>query len=185
MARNPKKSKAKKPKGKKGNRLRGGRKTGTARKQPNINVKVNVGGEPQGVYKGPDRGYYSFNPVHDFGLPKQAITPPMNAGMSITSGAVSRPMERSSQTEPEGIYEEFVDRTNPTVSLGSGISFVAGSPRQPSPFQPTPPTTPKPDDKLPEDMTRNELRDVVRSMGIPLGRKNKAELLAIVQRGGA
>ena len=187
MARNPKK-KSRKPKSTKP-RKRAPPRRATNQNTVRVHVVNTVGGEAPAPYTGPDRGYFAFNPVFDAGLPKQAVEPPMNLGGNIASGPIKRQSEISTQTGgAEGIFADYRERGNDSMSIGSGrdLSFVDMSPRQPSPpFQPTPPTTPKPDAKLPENMTRNELRDVVRSMGVPLGRKNKAELLAIVQRGGA
>ena len=188
MARNPKKksrkSKSTKPK-----------KKAPARRVTNSNtVKVHVintvgGGDTPAPYTGPDRGYFAFNPVFDAGLPKQAIEPPMILWANIASGPIKRKSEISTRTGgAEGIFADYRERVNDSMSIGSGrgLSFADMSPRQPSPpIQPTPPATPKPDAKLPEEMSRNELRDVVRSMGIPVGSKKKAELLAIVQRGPA
>ena len=175
MARNPKKKSRKPTKAKKRAPPRRATNTNTVR----VHVVNTVGGEAPAPYTGPDRGYFAFNPVFDMGTPKQALTPPMNIGANIASGPIKRQSEISTQTE--GIFDDYMERANESMSLGSGrgdggLSFAAMSPRQA-----TPPVTPKPD-KLPHEMTRNELRDVVREMGIAPGSKNKAQLLAIVQR---
>jgi len=178
MARNPKKKTSKPTKSKKRAPPRRAANTNTVR----VHVVNTVGGEAPAPYTGPDRGYFAFNPVFDVGTPKQPQTPPMNIGANIASGPIKRQSEISTQTE--GIFADYMERAHDTMSLGSGrgdggLSFADMSPRQPTP---TPPMTPRMG-KLPEEMTRNELRDVVRGMGVPVGSKTKAQLLAIVQRG--
>ena len=139
MARNPKK-KSRKPKSTKP-RKRAPPRRATNQNTVRVHVVNTVGGEAPAPYTGPDRGYFAFNPVFDAGLPKQAVEPPMNLGGNIASGAVRRPIEISTQTEPEGIFADFMDRVNPSVGIGSGIKFEPGSPE----LQPTPPPYPKPE----------------------------------------
>ena len=120
-----------------------------------VHVINSVGGDsaPPPPYSGPDRGYFAFNPVFDLGGPKQTIDPPMNHGLSISSAPVRRPTEMSTQAQPEGIFEEFVARTN--TSVGDMGEPEAG------------PSSPTPRESDIEKMKVSEMRKVLRDRGFP------------------
>ena len=154
MATNPKprktksKSKPKKPVKRRATRV-------TNQNTVRVHVINSVGGDsaPPPPYSGPDRGYFAFNPVFDLGGPKQNIDPPMNTGPSISSAPVKRPTEMSTQTQPEGIFEDFVSRTNPSV--GDMVEADAG------------PSSQIPLDSKIETMKVSEMRKVLRDRGFP------------------
>ena len=151
MATNPKprktksKSKPKKPIKRRATRV-------TNQNTVRVHVINSVGGDsaPPPPYSGPDRGYFAFNPVFAMGLPKQNIDPPMNSGPSISSAPVKRPIEMSTQTQPEGIFEDFVSRAHPSVG-----EVEAG------------PSSPIPLDSKIETMKVSEMRKALRDRGFP------------------
>ena len=144
MATNPKprktksKSKPKKPVKRRATRV-------TNQNTVRVHVINSVGGDsaPPPPYSGPDRGYFAFNPVFDMGLPKQAIEPPMNTGLSVGSGPV-----RGQGTEIE---------TQTLLSDNRDTDFI-------------------------DTLTRDELRQYAKEIGIPIGSGNKKQLLRSVKR---
>ena len=174
MATNPKprktksKSKPKKPVKRRATRV-------TNQNTVRVHVINSVGGDsaPPPPYSGPDRGYFAFNPVFDLGGPKQPVLPPMNTGIGVATGPIKREAELA-EPDREGIFEGFLDRAHESLGLGSGVKLEPGSPVS---------VVDKGivTDKMPEEMTRNELRDIVKNMGISIGKKKKNELLRIVK----
>ena len=158
-----------------------------------VHVVNSIGGESAPPpYTGPDRGYFAFNPVFDTGTPKQAMPPPMNAGLSIASGPVKRVSEMSAQTDvqPEGIFDRFLGEQNPTVSLGSipeqrgppvdvGEGAGTRSPRDSRALEAL--QAPGPSGVL-ENMTVQELREVARFQGVKRYSKKKKNQLILAIR---
>ena len=192
MARKPKTKLTKKPPSKKPAKPKR-RARPTNQNTVRVHVVNTVGGESAPPpYTGPDRGYFAFNPVFDMGTPKQAMPPPMNAGLSIASGPVKRVSEMSAQTDvqPEGIFDRFLGEQNPTVSLGSipeqrgaPVDVGEGSGR---PLGARPLGGPgTPGMEVPEaleNMTVQELREVARFQGVKKYSKKKKNQLILAIR---
>ena len=180
MARKPKTKLTKKPPSKKPTKPKR-RARPTNQNTVRVHVVNTVGGETAPPpYTGPDRGYFAFNPVFDMGTPKQAMPPPMNAGLSIASGPVKRVSEMSAQTDvqPEGIFDRFLGEQNPTVSLGS-IPEQRGAPVDVGGGSDTP-VMERPGSL--EDMTVQELREVARFQGVKkYSKKKKNQLIQAIR----
>jgi len=139
-------AKTRKPKSR---RTRAPRKPRGPRKPVPVNVLNWPGAETVPQYTGPNRGAFVFNPVFPPIQAYSAQTPPMNSGPSIASAPVRRPVEISTQTEPEGIFEEFVARSSSSVGDLSGIHTVPE----------------EPEDNMVESMTVKDLRKVLKGRG--------------------
>ena len=176
MPRKPKTKPTKKPSAKKPAKAKR-RTRPTNNNTVRVHVVNSIGGETAPPpYTGPDRGYFAFNPVFDVGTPKQAMPPPMNAGLSIASGPVRRVTEAGAQTENGGIYDRFVESQNPTVSTGTGVPLGApGASMAPGVSKVDRGTDPFP--------SSDELKRQARSLGVKgYGGMSKGDLWQAIQK---